>query len=254
MDGYDSETYGETMAEVYDEWYGTDAGIALTEIGSPSEVADRVAILAGPEGTVLELGGGTGRRALPLADRGRSVTGLDASPAMLGCLRAKPGADRLTLVTGDMSDPAIAGTGFDVVLVGFNTFFNLTTKAAQEACLEGVAKILAPEGRFVLEAFVPDPDTHDGVSVRDVSIERVMLDVVTTDRAAQTITGQRIVMTTAGNRFFPYLLRYATPDQLDAMATSAGLQRVDRTEDWNGTPFSNDSAVHVSTWRRADAG
>ena len=64
MDGYDSETYGETMAEVYDEWYGTDGGIALTEIGSPSEVADRVAILAGPEGTVLELGVGTGRLAL----------------------------------------------------------------------------------------------------------------------------------------------------------------------------------------------
>jgi len=139
-----------------------------------------------------------------------------------------------------------------VVLVGFNTFFNLTTKAAQEACLHGVAETLAPEGRFVLEAFVPDPETHDGVSVRDVSIDRVMLDVVATDRAAQTITGQRIVMTAAGNRFFPYLLRYASPDQLDDMAASAGLERVNRTEDWRGTPFSNDSSRHVSTWRRAD--
>jgi hypothetical protein len=79
-----------------------------------------------------------------------------------------------------------------------------------------------------------------------------MLDVVATDRAAQTITGQRIVMTAAGNRFFPYLLRYATPDQLDTMAAVAGLERVDRTEDWRGTPFSNDSSCHVSTWRRAD--
>ncbi|HCW00549.1 MAG TPA: SAM-dependent methyltransferase, partial [Acidimicrobiaceae bacterium] len=91
-----------------------------------------------------------------------------------------------------------------------------------------------------------------GVSVRDVSIDRVMLDVVATNRAAQTITGQRIVMTAAGNRFFPYLLRYATPDQLDAMADVAGLERVDRTEDWRGTPFSDDSSQHVSTWRRAD--
>ena len=252
MDGYDSETYGETMAEVYDEWYGADGGIALTQIGSPGEVADRVNTLAGPAGTVLELGVGTGRLALPLADRGLAVTGLDASPSMLDRLMAKPGADRLTLVAGDMADPTIAGTGFDVVLVGFNTFFNLTTEAAQEACLHGVAETLAPEGRFVLEAFVPDPETHDGVSVRDVSIDRVMLDVVATDRAAQTITGQRIVMTAAGNRFFPYLLRYASPDQLDDMAASAGLERVNRTEDWRGTPFSNDSSRHVSTWRRAD--
>ena len=253
MEGYGSETYGEILAEVYDEWYGTDGGLALTQIGSPDEVADRVTTLAGPTGTVLELGVGTGRLALPLADRGLAVTGLDASPAMLDCLRAKPGADQLTLVAGDMADPTIAGTGFDVVLVGFNTFFNLTTKATQEACLHGVAETLAPKGRFVLEAFVPDPETHDGVSVRDVSIDRVMLDVVATDRAAQTITGQRIVMTAAGNRFFPYLLRYASPDQLDDMAASAGLERVNRTEDWRGTPFSNDSSRHVSTWRRADA-
>ena len=253
MDGYDSETYGETMAEVYDEWYGADGGIALTQIGSPSEVADRVTTLAGPSGTVLELGVGTGRLALPLADRGLAVTGLDTSPSMLDRLRAKPGAERLTLVAGDMADPTIAGTGFDVVLVGFNTFFNLTTEAAQQACLYGVAETLGPEGQFVLEAFVPAPDTHDGVSVRDVSIDQVMLDVVTTDRAAQTITGQRIVMTAAGNRFFPYLLRYATPDQLDTMAADAGLERVDRTEDWRGTPFSNDSSCHVSRWRRAEA-
>ena len=252
MDGYDSETYGETMAEVYDEWYGVDGGIAITQIGSSSEVADRVNTLAGPAGTVLELGVGTGRLALPLADRGLAVTGLDASPSMLDRLMAKPGADRLTLVAGDMADPTIAGTGFDVVLVGFNTFFNLTTEATQQACMYGVAETLAPGGRFVLEAFVPAPDAHDGVSVRDVSIDRVMLDVVATDKAAQTITGQRIVMTAAGNRFFPYLLRYATPDQLDTMAAVAGLERVDRTEDWRGTPFSNDSSHHVSTWRRAD--
>ncbi|HCW00550.1 MAG TPA: class I SAM-dependent methyltransferase, partial [Acidimicrobiaceae bacterium] len=43
-----------------------------------------------------------------------------------------------------MADPTIAGTGFDVVLVGFNTFFNLTTEATQQACMHGVAETLAP--------------------------------------------------------------------------------------------------------------
>jgi len=250
VEGYDSGTYGEAMADVYDEWYGDDGGIALTQVGPPTVVAERVAGLAGPGGRVLELGVGTGRLALPLADQGLVVTGLDASASMLDRLRAKPGAGRLTLVTGDMVDPTTAGTGFDVVLVGFNTFFNLTSEADQVACLNGVARVLAPGGHLVLEAFVPDPDAHDGVSVRDVSIDRVMLDVVATDRAAQTINGQRIEMTTSGNRFFPYVLRYATPDQLDAMAAVAGLDPVDRTEDWRGTPFTDESSTHVSTWRR----
>lgn len=254
MEHYGPETYGEHYADVYDDWYGEDGRLALSEVGTPDEVAAGIVALANG-GPVLELGVGTGRLALPLADRGLAVTGLDASPAMLERLRAKPGADRLTLVECDMAAPLpeMADGSFAVVLVGFNTFFNLTTKATQEACLHGVAETLAPKGRFVLEAFVPDPETHDGVSVRDVSIDRVMLDVVATDRAAQTITGQRIVMTAAGNRFFPYLLRYASPDQLDDMAASAGLERVNRTEDWRGTPFSNDSSRHVSTWRRADA-
>ena len=253
MDGYGSETYGEHFAPVYDEWYGADGGLAVTRIGSPDEVADAVAALAGPAGRVLELGVGTGRLALPLAERGLAVTGLDASPAMLDRLRAKPGADRLTLVEGDMADPAAVATGiaddtFDVVLVGFNTFFNLTSEAAQQSCLGGVAALLAPGGRFVLEGFVPAPAAHDGVTVRDVSIDRVMLNVVAIDQEAQTITGQTIEMTSDGNRFFPYVLRYATPDQLDAMAGAAGLEVADRTEDWRGTAFTDDSPTHVSTW------
>ena len=73
MDGYDSSTYGDRHACVYDAWYGDDGGVALTRIGTPDVVADRVTGLAGG-GPVLELGVGTGRLALPLADRGLAVT------------------------------------------------------------------------------------------------------------------------------------------------------------------------------------
>jgi len=104
MDGYDERTYGDRCAEVYDHWYGDDGGMALTRIGTPTDVANRIATLAG-SGPVLELGVGTGRLALALADRGLDVTGLDASGAMLDRLRAKPGSERLTLLEGDMAAP-----------------------------------------------------------------------------------------------------------------------------------------------------
>ena len=258
--GYGSDTYGERYAPVYDEWYGDDAAAAVTPTGHAAEVADHLAGLVGPDGTVLELGVGTGRLALPMADRGLAVTGLDASPSMLEGLRAKAGAERITLVEGDMADPTATVArpegGFDAVLVGFNTFFNLTTAAGQASCLQGVAQLLGIDGRLFLEAFVPDPDAHDPtgagtVTVRSIELDRVVLDVVAIDPDAQTITGQRIEMTADGNRLLPYVLRYATAEQLDAMAAEAGLVLVDRHRDWSGMPFTDGSDTHVSTWRLA---
>ena len=110
MEGYGANTYGDRHAGVYDDWYGADGGIAISQVGSPEDVATAVADLAAG-GAVLEMGVGTGRLALPIADRGLDVTGLDASSAMLDVLRAKPGAERLTLVEGDMACPDPSRTG-----------------------------------------------------------------------------------------------------------------------------------------------
>lgn len=252
MEHYGPETYGEHYADVYDDWYGEDGRLAISEVGTPDEVAAGIVALANG-GPVLELGVGTGRLALPLADRGLAVTGLDASPAMLERLRAKPGANRLTLVECDMAAPLpeMADGSFAVVLVGFNTFFNLTTADAQASCVAAVARLLRPGGRFVVEAFVPAPEAYDGVSVRKIDVDRVFLDVAAIDSDTQVIAGQRIEITPAGNRLFPYLLRYATPEQFDALAAGVGLSLEHRWADWSGTPFDDEgSQSHVSVWQR----
>jgi SAM-dependent methyltransferase len=95
MQGYRASSYGDGFADVYDEWYpsGRDT----------DEVLDGLRRLAGP-GPVLELGCGTGRLCLPLAAGGLTVVGLDASEVMLARLRAKPGADAMVTVAGDMAD------------------------------------------------------------------------------------------------------------------------------------------------------
>ena len=81
-----------------------------------------------------------------------------------------------------------------------------------------------------------------------MGLDRVLLDVVKVDGAEQVITGQRIEISAAGNRLFPYVLRYATPNQMDAMASAAGLRLEDRSEDWHGTTFDDGSPAHVSVW------
>ena len=256
MEGWKAGTYGSVHANVYDDWYGESGRFPLTLAGTPAEVADGVTTLVAGAGggPVLEFGVGTGRLALPLAKQGLDVTGLDASPEMLSRLRAKPGADRLVLVEGDMADPS-SGTSltkgsFAVVFIGFNTLFCLSNAETQASCVAGAAGLLAPGGYFVVEAFVPDPNSHEGISIRAIESDAVVLDIASFDRSTQEIVGQRVEVGVSGNRLFPYHLRYATPRQIDAMATAAGLVARDRWADWSGSSFEEDSTSHVSVWSK----
>ena len=83
-----SDAFGEPVAAEYDSSFGEEFDPAVI-----STTVDLLAELAG-EGPALELGIGTGRIALPLAERGVEVHGIDLSEAMVARLRAKPGGDR----------------------------------------------------------------------------------------------------------------------------------------------------------------
>src|SRR6266850_3696421 len=130
---YGPETYGDRVADVYDEWYKLPHDLE-TEAAFLAELA------AG--GRVLELGIGTGRIALPLAARGLEVHGIDTSAEMVKQLRAKPGGDAIRVTIGDMADVAVEGT-FALVFVTFNTFFMLTSQEDQVRCFRNVAAHLA---------------------------------------------------------------------------------------------------------------
>ena len=255
MEGYDASTYGERFAEVYDDWYGlvTDADAC----------ADRLAALTADAGggPVLELGVGSGRIALPLVARGIEVHGIDASPAMVELLRAKPGGDRVVVTVGDMADLDLQGaTPFAVVFVAYNTFFNLASEAEQQRCLDRVAASMAPDGRFVLEAFVPaerpaDGGRHEGSVVpRHIGADEVVLAVTSVDHLEQTISGSNVHLTEQGIRLRPWHLRYATPDQLDELAARSGLALDWRCSGWTGEPFTAASGVHVSAYRLERSG
>lgn len=248
MDGYDETTYGERFADVYDDWYGE-----ITDTDASVRALDRLARrAAGPDVTprVLELGVGTGRLAIPLAEGGVEIVGIDASESMLAVLAAKDPDGRVRTVLGDMADPAAAGGPFDLVFVAYNTFFNLVTADAQHRCLAGVREVLGPDGRFVVEAFVPDIGVEfDGVAPVEVAADRVVLSVVRTRPAERELIGQYIDITEAGIRLRPWHIRWAQPEQLDEMAAAAGLVLEDRHADWAGAPFDDASRSHVSRYR-----
>ncbi len=243
MEGYEPPTYGDRIADVYDEWYA--------EL-DPASAVELLAELAG-DGRVLELAIGSGRIALPLAARGVEVHGIDASERMVERLRAKPGGEAIPVTMGDFTDVPVEGT-FRVVFVAFNTLFALPDQESQIRCFERVAEHLDDEGVFLIEAFVPDLSRYDRgqrVSAVRTKLDHLVLDVSQLDAAAQTVFSQHVLISGEGTRLFPVQVRYAWPTELDLMARLAGLQLRARYADWAGSPFTAAASAHVSVYERA---
>jgi SAM-dependent methyltransferase len=242
--------YGDAIADVYDELM--DVG----GLGAATGVAvDFLARLAGPGGTALELGVGTGRVALPLAARGIAVTGIDASTRMVQQLRAKPGGDEVQVVLGDMAEVPVEGL-FDLVYVVASSLYCLPDQQRQLTCLSNAAARLRPGGHLVVEAFVPDParfDRGQRVEARAVTAGGVRLDVARHDPSTQTVFSQQVAITGDGIRLYPVQVRYIWPAELDLMATIAGLTPTHRHGGWSGQPYTADTRIHVSVYRTTAA-
>ena len=243
MSEFTAATYGDRIADVYDERYAfpaqTDAAVALLE-----ELAEG--------GRVLELGVGTGRLAVPLAQRGLAVAGIDASEPMVEKLRAKPGGDAVAVTIGDFADVAVDGP-FRLVFVAFNTFFALLSQDDQLRCMANAAARLEPGGRFLIEAFVPDLgrfDRDQRTASTFVGNDTVELEVTSHDASRQHVTSAHVVLQESGTRIYPVQIRYCWPSELDLMARLAGLETEHRWSDWRRSPFTADSGTHVTVWRR----
>jgi ubiquinone/menaquinone biosynthesis C-methylase UbiE len=143
--------------EIYDTMTSTGWDEAGADV---SFLCERFRNIQGP---ILELACGTGRVAIPLAEAGYEIHGLDASSAMLSIAEAKRrdlpdiAASRLFLTEGDMREFAFA-IQFDGVYVTFRSFQNLLSPEDQEGCLRCIRRHLRPGGILVLNLFDPRYD------------------------------------------------------------------------------------------------
>jgi SAM-dependent methyltransferase len=212
-------------------------------------VVDTLAELAA-QGAALEFGIGTGRIALPLAERGVRVAGIDSSDAMVARLRAKPGGGDIEVAIGDFATTRVDGE-FSLVYLVFNTINNLVTQDAQVACFENAAAQLGGGGRFVIEVGVPDLQNlpvgqtiipfHAGPG----GIGFDVYDVVT-----QRFSSQHYDFIDGRVEAFPYEFRYVWPSELDLMARLAGMRLEHRWAGWRREPFTSLSRAHVSVYQK----
>jgi SAM-dependent methyltransferase len=244
--------FGERVAAGYDASDGAEFDPA--EIGRTVEV---LAALAGA-GPALELAIGTGRIAVPLAQRGVAVHGIELSRAMAARLEGKPGAESIAVTIGDMTTTRVAGE-FSLVYLVFNTINNVTTQDGQVRCFRNAADHLRPGGHFVIEVGVPAlrrlPPGQDAVPFR-VEVDDAGNTAVSFDRydvVTQFFTSTHVSVSGDDGRAVTIPFRYVWPSELDLMARLAGLDLVDRWADWTRAPFTADSTKHVSVWVKRDA-
>jgi SAM-dependent methyltransferase len=236
--------FGERVASRYDE----DAA-DMFDPAVVTPVVDTLAELAG-QGAALEFGIGTGRIALPLAERGVRVAGIDSSEAMVARLRAKPGGQDVEVAIGDFATTRVGGE-FSLVYLVFNTINNLVTQDAQVACFQNAAAHLRAGGRFVIEVGVPDLQNlpvgqtiipfHAGPG----GIGFDVYDVVT-----QRFSSQHYAFTDGRVEAFPVEFRYVWPSELDLMARLAGMRLEHRWAGWRREPFTSLSRAHVSVYQK----
>ena len=170
---------------------------------------------------------------------------------MLARLAGRDPAGTVTAVLGDMVDDLPDGP-FDVVLVAYNSLFNLETAERQQACFAAVAA--APRARRRvrrrgLRARGPAALGHRRRRALDVRRTRSCCRSPSTTPTQQRAHGHFVSFVDGERvRLRPWAVRYAPPAELDAMAAAAGLVVAERWEDFDRHPFEDTSPRHVTVY------
>ncbi|MCW3842003.1 methyltransferase domain-containing protein [Micromonospora yasonensis] len=222
-------------------------GMFAPEVLGPT--VDRLAALAG-DGRALEFAIGTGRVAVPLAERGVPVTGIELSRPMVAKLRTKVDEATIPVLIGDMTTTVAPGP-YTLVYLVFNTIANLYNQAEQVECFRNAARHLVPGGRFVIELWVPElRKLPPGQPATVFHAEPGYLGLDTYDVLNQHVVSHHFEFGEGTEaRLFRSPHRYIWPAELDLMAQLAGFELESRHADWSGAEFTAESRSHVSVYR-----
>lgn len=213
--------------------------------------------LSAPPARILEMGVGSGRLALPLADEGFDVVGIDASPTMLELLAQNDPDGKIKAILGDFatSDVSACGSEFDIVLLAYNALSMQPDLDAQRATLANAASAVREGGYVVIE----NPS------------ERAVLSQINERNQAlgvQFVDGNAWLYLA---RYFPdsrrYLARFMgfegggvversgdltliSVDEIVGLGREVGLECIRVAAAWDGSPFLPSSEQYVMTLKR----
>ena len=170
-------TAHDSWAWVYDEGYEKSFGNFYVNLTKQTlSVVDE---LLEPESTILDVGAGTGRLAIPFSERGHQVTAIDASKPMLDVLRSKDPKSSINTVHSRLQDLVLAKQ-FDFVCCVFSVFCYLTTEEELDAAISAICQHTKQNGKILID--ITALGSFAGINyqsedlIRTVTVEEVDLD------------------------------------------------------------------------------
>jgi len=209
------------------------------------------------EGPVLELGCGTGRVTIPLAQNGVDITGLDVVPAMIERAKQKAGELPIQWIIDDARFFRLERS-FRLIFETGSVFQHVLTRSDQEAFLARVREHLENDGRFIASLMFPHADlltsaetekewfsyeNHAGQKIRVSGTEYYdpvrQVKLETAYRRWVDDSDQEIL------KVAPLSLRYIFPQEMEALLYYNGFQVSEQFGDWDSSPLPNKSRLMI---------
>jgi len=203
----------DAIARLYDPWSRSvteDVGFYVEEA-----VASR--------GPVVELGVGTGRIAVPVAEAGVPVIGIDSSAAMLDVCRERAAAagvgERLDLRLGDLRDPPVRER-VPLVTCPFRAYLHLSGDDERRRALRRARELLVPGGRLVFDVFTPGADDIAETHGRWLEREPGIFERADWDTSSRTLT----LSVRDDERASTMTLAWLDPEEWHALLEETGFE------------------------------
>jgi len=184
---------------------------------------------------VLDLGCGTGRLTLLLAERGHDVVGVDPAAAMLEVARARDAEGRVRWIEADARQVDLGDERFDLIVMTGNVFQVFLTDDDARAVLMTARRHLAPGGRLTFETREPSAREWEGWTpeqTREIvaveGIGNVEVSYAFMDHHGELITfDTRHVLPDGSRRTTPSTLRLRARAQVAELLGKAGFDDVE---------------------------
>jgi SAM-dependent methyltransferase len=212
---------------------------------------------------ILELGCGTGRITIPIAQEGWKITGLDFSAKMLDSAREKANEAGVEIewIKADWCDFQL-DRKFKQIFLPLNSITHIHDRESFEALFRCIKRHLSPEGKFILDVFNPDlnilsrdPDKEyfdyecshpeDKGTITSKTRNRH-------DRSAQVNFIERFLYFGEGGWRHEFSLRMIFPQELDLLLHYNGFIIEDKFGNFDGSAFTSDSPKQIVVCRVMD--
>ena len=249
-------------AERYDIFY---------EAAPEGELEFYLNAIARSGGSVLELGAGTGRIAIPAAVMGHDVVGVDLNRPMLDRAHQKlgdaPVVGSIELIEAEMCKLDLGKKDFDLVIIPAHTLALITDAKSQLEALKRCVLHMAPDAVCIFNLFYPSDDLINGepgekfllgvIEDDDPGIRHVLTGINEFDTAAQTNHCTQIIETLDSQgrlidrEELQVEFRYLHHDQVLDMLGNAGLRLIEVFGDFDGSPLDSESEEMIYVCRLA---